>query len=58
VVVGPPTDEYMDVRIVRVPKVDGGSIELGAEIAFGVGCEVRGEGSQAFLFDGIPGVAR
>jgi hypothetical protein len=49
---------YMDVRIVRVPEVDGGPIELGAEIAFGSGWEVRGEGSQAFLFDGIPGVAR
>ena len=52
-VIGSSADEDMDVWIVRVPVIDGDPIEPGAEIAFGVGHQLAGEGAQAFQLGGI-----
>jgi hypothetical protein len=52
-VTGSSTDEDMDVWVVRVPVVDRDPIELGAEIAFGVGHQLTGKGAQAFQLGGI-----
>jgi hypothetical protein len=52
-VVCPPADEDMDMGIVGIPVVDGDPIELGAEISFGVGHQLAGEGPQVLQLAGI-----
>jgi hypothetical protein len=54
-VVGTSTDENMDVRIVSIPVIDCDPIEPGAEIAFGVGHQLTGEGAQTFQFGCVLG---
>ena len=45
-VVGAAAHQHMDVRIVGVPVIDGDPVELRAEIAFGVGHQLAGEGAK------------
>ena len=45
-VVGAPAHQHMDVRIVRVPVIDGDPVEFRAEIALGVSHQLAGEGAK------------
>ena len=42
-VVGAAADQDVDVRVVGVPVIDGHPVELGAEIAFGIGHQLARE---------------
>ena len=55
VVVGPAADNDMDVRVLRIPMIDGDPVEAGAKVAFGVGHEVAGESLDIGEFAGVFG---